>query len=247
MIEKIEGIVINAYDFSETSKIINVLTKDRGIIGIMCKGAKTMKSPFRSVTDKLTFGYFNLYYKKGKLSTLISVDIINNFKNIKKDIEKISYSSFLLELAEQVTKQSYNNNIYALLIAGLNKIDENFDPLIITNIIELKYLNYLGVMPVIDRCSMCGSTSSIATLSSSKGGYICNRCLTTEKIVHEKTIKLIRMFYYVDISKITKMNVNALSKLEINSFLDEYYNQYTGLYLKSKSFINDLKKISIKE
>lgn len=247
MIEKIEGIIINTYDFSETSKIINVLTSDRGIIGIMCKGAKTLKSPFRSVTGKLIYGYFNVYYKKNKLSTLISVDIINNFKNIKKNIEQISYASFLLELSEQVTKQSYNNDIYTLLINGLIKIDEGFDPLIITNIIELKYLDYLGVMPVIDRCSICGKATSIATLSSNKGGYVCNNCLTTEKIVHEKTIKLIRMFYYVDISKITKMNVNNLSKLEINSFLDEYYDQYTGLYLKSKSFINDIKKISIKE
>jgi len=98
-------------------------------------------------------------------------------------------------------------------------------------------------MPVIDECSICGRTNSIATLSANKGGYICNNCLTTEKIVGVKTIKLIRMFYYVDISKITKMNVNSLSRLEINSFLDEYYEQYTGLYLKSKSFINDLKKL----
>ena len=247
MIEKVEGIVIEERDFSETSKIINVLTKDRGIIGIMCKGAKSIKSMFRSVTGKLTYGYFNIYYKKDKLSTLISVDIINNFKNIKKDIEKISYASFLLELTSQVYKHSLNNSVYTLLIDGIIKIEENFDPLIITNIVELKYLDYLGVMPVIDKCSICGKKTSIATLSSSKGGYICTSCLTTEKIVNEKTIKLLGMFYYVDISKITKMNVNPLSRLEINSFLDEYYEHYTGLYLKSKSFINDLKKISIKE
>lgn len=247
MIEKIEGIVISERNYSETSKIINVLTNDRGIIGIMCKGARTMKSTYRSTTLKLTYGYFNVYYKKDKLSTLISVDSIDNFKNIKTDIEKISYASFLLELAEQVMKQSLNNDIYSLLIEGLIKINENFDPLIITNIIELKYLDYLGVMPIIDRCSICGSQTSIATLSSNKGGYICNNCLTVEKIVNEKTVKLIRMFYYVDLSKITKIGINDLSKLEINSFLDEYYDQYTGLYLKSKSFINDLKKINIKE
>ena len=59
-------------------------------------------------------------------------------------------------------------------------------------------------MPIIDSCSVCGSTKSIATLSSYKGGYLCNNCLKDEKIVSEKTIKLIRMFYYVDISKIDK-------------------------------------------
>lgn len=243
MIEKIEGIVISERDFSETSKIINILTNDRGIIGVMCKGAKTLKSPFRSVTGKLVYGNFNLYYKKDKLSTLISVDVIDAFKNIKKDIEKISYASFLLELSEQVMKQTSNTSVYQILIQALIKINECFDPLIITNIVELKYLDYLGVMPVIDACSKCGSKTSIATLSSTKGGYVCNKCLTNEKIVNDKTIKLIRMFYYVDISKITKMNISDISKLEINSFLDEYYDNYTGLYLKSKLFINDLKKI----
>lgn len=243
MIEEIEGIVISERDFSETSKIINVLTKDRGIIGVMCKGAKTLKSPLRSVTGKLVYGNFNLYYKKDKLSTLISVDVIDGFKNIKKDIERISYASFLLELAEQVMKQSYNTRVYQILIQALTKINEGFDPLVITNIVELKYLDYLGVMPIIDACSKCGSKNSIATLSSIKGGYVCNKCLTNEKIVNDKTIKLIRMFYYVDISKISKMNISDISKLEINSFLDEYYDNYTGLYLKSKLFINNLKKI----
>ena len=83
------------------------------------------------------------------------------------------------------------------------KINEGYDPMVITNILELKYLSYLGVMPVIDKCSICGTNKSIATLSSDKGGYVCNNCLTNEKIVNEKTIKLIRMLYYVDISKIS--------------------------------------------
>ncbi len=245
MLEKIEGIILNERAYGESSKIINVLTKKYGIIGMIAKGARTLKSELRSVSSKLTYGNFNVYYKEGKLSTLSSVDVIDNFKNIKKDIHKISYAAFLLELAEQVYKQKNDEDIYNLLISGLLKINENFDPLVITNIIELKYLDYLGVMPIIDRCCVCGNTSSIATLSSYKGGYLCNNCRTDEKIVSDKTIKLIRMFYYVDISKISKLDVSDITKKEINHFLDDYYDRYTGLYLKSKVLISNLSKVDI--
>ena len=65
-----------------------------------------------------------------------------------------------------------------------------------------------------------------------------------KKIVSEKTIKLLRMYYYVDISKITKLEVSKQAKNEINVFLDEYYERYTGLYLKSKKFIKNLGKLT---
>lgn len=242
-IKKIEGIIISEKDYSETSKILNIITKDYGIISAIAKGCKSLKSELRSVSNKLTYGYFNLYYKVDKLSTLISVDVIDNFRNIKTDIKRISYASYLLDITEQVMKQSTRNDIYDLLISSLIKINEGYDPMVITNILELKYLDYLGVMPIIDRCAICGSNTSIITLSSSKGGYICSKCYTNEKRVSSKTIKMLRMFYYIDISKISKLDISEEVKKEINTFLDEYYDQYTGLYLKSKSFLKGLNKI----
>lgn len=242
MIEKVEGIVINEKAYGETSKIINVITKEYGIIGIIAKGARTLKSEFRVSTAKLSYAYFNIIYKEGKLSTLVSADIINPFKSIIKDINKISYAVYILELSEQVVKQT-NQNIFDLMLSGLIKINEGYDPLIIMNIIELKYLDYLGVMPVLDRCSVCGSTNNIVTLSSDKGGYVCKNCHSTEKIISEKAIKLIRLFYYVDISKISKLEIGDVSKKEINDFLDMYYDRYTGLYLRSKTFLKNLEKV----
>ena len=55
-------------------------------------------------------------------------------------------------------------DVLRLLIEGLTKIDDGFDPLVIMNIIELKYLEYLGVMPIIDACAICGSKQNIKTL-----------------------------------------------------------------------------------
>ena len=244
MVEKLEGIILSSQDYKENSKIINIFTKKYGIISAIAKGCKSLKSNLRSCTDKLTYGYFHIYYKQNKLSILSAVDIIDNFKLIKKDINKIVFSTYLLDLASQVTKQNNKQDIYDILINGLIKINENYDPLVIMNIIELKYLDYLGVMPVIDACCKCGKTTSICTLSSYAGGYLCNSCRTNEKIVSDKTIKLLRMFYYIDISKISKIEISKEAKNEINKFLDEYYDRYTGLYLKSKNFLGTLEKLN---
>ncbi len=239
MITNIEGIVLNIKNYGDTSLILDILTADRGIIGVMAKGCKSLKSNLRSVTDKLTYATFTIYYKKDKLSILSEATVINNFSNIKKDIEKISYASFLLDLTYQVYKQCENNDLYNLLISALIKINDNFNPLVITNIIELKYLDYLGVMPNIDGCIMCGS-KNVITLSSDKGGYLCKNCRTIEPLVDKMTIKLIRMYYYVDINKISKLDIDKKIVFEVNSFIDDYYDRYTGLYLKSKTFLRQL-------
>lgn len=243
MIEKVEGIILFYSDYLESSKILTIITEKYGIIKVIAKGCKNIKSPLRSVCDKLTYGNFNIYYKKDKLSTLSSVDIIDNFKYIKKDINKISYATYILDLTYQVIKQT-SASLFFLLISALKKIDEGFDPLVIMNIIELKYLDFLGVLPVIDGCSLCGS-KSIKTLSIESGGYICSNCYTSGVIFTDKAIKLIRMFYYVDISKINKLDISEKVKNEINSFLNEYYLKYTGIYLKSKNFINNLNKLAL--
>lgn len=242
MKETIEGLVISETSYGETSKIINILTEN-GIIGCMAKGARKLKSNLRVGTSKITLSSFVINKKNDKLSLLISSDIQNDFRNIKKDIVKISYASFIIELASNVMRHNLNSNVYKLLIESLEKINDSYDPLVITNILELKYLEYLGVMPVLDKCSICGSNKGIATLSSYSGGYVCNNCLTNEKIVSEKTIKIIRMFFYVDISKISNIDISNLVKKEINDFLDDYYDRYTGLYLKSKNLLKNINKV----
>lgn len=238
---KVKGIVVQDTNYSDSSKIINILTKEYGKIGIMAKGARNIKSPLRVGTSKLTYGYFTIYYKEEGLSTLKEVDIINEFINIRSDLSKIGYASYLISLADSVYKESNNNEVFQILENALIKINDDFDPSIITNIVELKYLNFLGVSPVLDKCSICGSTNDIVTINTDHGGYICKNCYTNEFIVDNKTIKLLRMFNYVDISKIKELNILDKNKLEINNFLESYYDKYTGLYLKSKDFLRQIK------
>lgn len=240
---KTEGIIVGETNYSESSKILKVLTPELGLISVISKGCRNLKSKLRGVSSKLIYGDFHIYYKENGISTLISVDIKNTLRNTLSNIDKISYVSYVLDLAHQVYKQSNDYQIYDLLISVILKIEEGYDLEGMTCIFELKLLNYLGIKPNIDGCGICGNDKSIITISTSHGGYVCKNCYSSGKIYNAKTIQLIRMFYYVDIAKLTKLEIKKEIKKELDEFITDYYDQYSGLYLKSRTFLNNLNKI----
>ncbi len=235
----VEGIVISSTPFKENSKIINIFTKDKGIIGCIAKGAKSLKSKLRIPSERFAYGVFHMYYKEEGLSTLIDGDIKNYFINIKSDIIKVSYLTYICELSTNVFKESNDNEIYNLMENALLKIEDGMDPKIITNILEIQYLEYLGINLNLDSCVSCGSTK-ISTLSLSRGGYICSKCRQNEPLLPEKVLKMIRLYQYVDISKISDLNIDKDVADLINKIIDEYYEEYSGVYVYSKKVLKTL-------
>lgn len=240
MLCEVEGFILSETSYGETSKIINVWTRKYGVIGIMCKGAKSLKSKNRVSTMRFSYAKFNIYLKQGKLSTLVSADVINPLKKIRSDITLIGYLSYLTELTEQVIKQNNDLLLFDDFINSVLKIEDGLDPLVITNILEIKYLEKLGVLFNLDECVVCGSKNNIVTINADKGGFICLNCLSNEVIVDKKVIKMLRMYYYVNIKSITNIKVEDNIKNTINKFLDMYYDRYTGLYLNSKNFLKNV-------
>lgn len=242
MIKEVEGIVVSTTNYGESSKILNIFTKD-GIIGVISKGCRNVKSSNRNVSDNFVYGKFNIYYKEGKLSTLKECEVINYFKTIRSDIVLIGYLTYICELCTNVFKQNEDVSIYNLLISSVLKINDGYEPRVITNILEVKLLDYLGVSLQIDECVKCGS-KNIITVSPYLGGYVCSNCNINDKILDPKSIKMLRLYYYVDISKISELKINNDIIEEINTFLSLYYEHFTGLYIKSKKFLKNLTKIN---
>lgn len=237
MITKVEGFIMSTVNYGETSKVINVLTKEYGIIGIMCKGVNSLKSRLRALTLKFTYGFFYVYYKEGKLSILKDVDIIDPLVTIHNDITLISYLNYLTELTMQVIKESDDTRIFTIFIEAILKLETGLNPVALTNILEIKYLPFLGVGLNLDECIHCGNTHNIITIDPDAGGYLCKSCITNEKVVSIKTVKMLRMYYYVEIGSISSLNISDEVLSDINQFLNRYYERYTGLYLKSKDFL----------
>ena len=236
----VKGLVLNETNYSDSSKILNVLTSEYGLIGIISKGCRNLKSKLRGSSRKLVYGTFHFYYKENGLSTLISIDVISDYPKTIMNLKNVVYASYLLDLTRQVVKQSKDEAILTLLISALDKIENGLSPAVVTNILELKYLDFLGVSPVVTGCAVCGKTTNIVSLSPTAGGFICKDCYQNEGYYSDKAIKLLQMYYYVDLEKITKIDVNPKVNMEINKFLEDYYDRYTGIYLNSKKMLKNV-------
>lgn len=237
MLKKIRGIVVSEVPYKDSSKVLNILCEE-GVIGVVSKGCKRINSPLRVISNKLTLGEYVIYYNESKLSTLKEGSVIDNFNNIKNDLNKISHATYITDLVNQVMKQNADPTVFSLYISALKKIDEGINETVVMNILEIKLLDYLGVGINLNGCAKCGSTREIVTIDPDVGGYICKNCYTNEIIYDERVRKMLRMYYLVEIDSIKELKIKDYVIDSINKFLSIYYDRYTGLYIRSKEFLD---------
>lgn len=230
----VEGIILNETNYGETSKILNILTKEYGYISVMSKGSRTIKSRLRGISMRLVYGEFVIIYKKNGISILQEGNVLDSLKNILTDIGKMTFAIYLIDFFKSILKESFDVDMYSILKEALLKINAGFDPSLITNIVEIKLLKYLGVAPHFNNCILCGN-EGIITFDMNLAGFICKNCYRDTYIFSTTTLKLLKLFFAIDIKKITKLNIksNRVRK-EINQFIQEYYEIYTGIYIKNK-------------
>lgn len=237
MLKKIRGIVVSEVPYKDSSKVLNILCEE-GVIGVISKGCKRINSPLRVISNKLTLGEYVIYYNESKLSTLKEGSILDNFNNIKNDLNKISHATYITDLVNQVMKQNADPMVFSLYLSALKKIDEGINETVVMNILEIKLLDYLGVGINLNGCAKCGSTREIVTIDPDVGGYICKNCYTNEIIYDERVRKMLRMYYLVEIDSIKELKIKDYVIDSINKFLSVYYDRYTGLYIRSKEFLD---------
>jgi DNA repair protein RecO (recombination protein O) len=243
MLQKCEGIVIRTTDYGETNKIVTFYTREWGKIGVMARGAKKPNSRLSSITQLFTHGYF-LVQKGTGLGSLQQGEIITSMRSIGEDIFLTGYASYIVELTDKCTEDKKPNPFhFELLYQTLNYMNEGFDPDVLMNIYEMKMLNVMGMYPILNQCSVCGSTDGLFSFSIREGGIICHRCLEKDPYhlkISQSTVKLLRLFYYFDLSRLGNISVKEETKAEIKKVISAYYDEYSGLYLKTKKFLSSM-------
>jgi DNA repair protein RecO (recombination protein O) len=245
MLQKCEGIVIRTTDYGETNKIITLYTREWGKIGVMARGAKKPNSRLSSITQLFTHGYFLVQRGTG-LGSVQQGEMITSLRGIGEDIFLTAYASYIVELTDKCTDDKKPNPFhFELLFQTLNYLNEGYDPDILMNIYEMKMLNVLGLHPILNQCSVCGNTDGLFSFSIREGGFICHRCIGKDPYHYKlspSSVKLLRLFYYFDLSRLGNISVKQETKDELKQIITAYYEEYSGLYLKTKKFLQSMEK-----
>lgn len=246
MLKKLEGIVIRTTDYGETNKVITLYTREAGKVGVMARGAKKPNSRLSAVTQLFTYGQFMVQAGSG-LGSLQQGETISTLRAIREDIFLTAYASFIVDLTDKSTEDRKPNPfLFELLLQTLQYINEGYDLDIITNIYEMKMLNVLGLYPVLDQCSVCGNTEGHFGFSIREGGLICHRCVEQDPYhykISQSAVKLLRLFYIFDLGRLGNISVKPETKAELKKIISAYYEEYSGLRLKSKKFLDQMERM----
>ncbi len=248
MLQKIEGIVIRTTDYGEANKILTLYTRELGKIGVMARGAKRPKSRLASISQLFSYGQF-VFQKTAGLGVLNQGEIIKSFRDLRQDIFLTAYAAYIVELLDKLTEQNeINPYLFELIIQTLNYIDEGLDYEILTRIFEVKMLKVAGIGLYVDGCVHCHSTEGEYSFSIKEGGFLCHRCLYVDERyipINLATARLLRLFYHFDLNRLGAISVKQETKGQLKQVLTTYFDEYSGLHLKSKRFINQLDKMKL--
>ena len=238
---EVEGIVLKDTLYSETSKIIQVLTKEYGLLSIMAKGASSIKSNLRSLTIPFLYAKFQINYNKDKMSLLKNGTVIKLYGSNVNDLKIYAYISYICELTYNVLKENNDHELFNILKNALDKISDGLNPEVIKTIVEFKYLDYLGITPNFEICQKCNCIKDAYAIDGKVGGFICKDCYKNEIKVLANYKKIIERFINVDIKTINEIKLTKEDENIINTFLSDYYENYSAIFLKSKKFLETFK------
>lgn len=180
-LERATALVIRTHDFSETSRIATLWTRELGKVRALAKGGRRLKSNFDVALDLLTVcGIVLLRKSSGSLDLLTEARVEERFPALRQDLSALYAAYYVAEMLGDWT-QDYDPHL-VLFDEALATLRNLGQAGVITGPclahFELVLLRELGYGPALDFCADCGEPLSGQGLafSAAGGGILCTRC-----------------------------------------------------------------------
>src|SRR5215468_1556688 len=103
--EKATALVLRTTDWSETSRIATLWTREFGKVRVLAKGGRRLKSSFESALDLLTVCSIVLIRKSsGGLDLLTEAQVVKRFPRLAGDLQALYGAYYLAELLSDGTQ-----------------------------------------------------------------------------------------------------------------------------------------------
>ena len=102
-----DAVVLQAFAYGETSKVLRLLTRTHGVRSAIAKGARRPKSRFAAVLEPFAEGTVTLYLKEGRdLQTLGSFELTRSRQGLGGDLFRFGGASLLTELVLRTASEA---------------------------------------------------------------------------------------------------------------------------------------------
>ena len=181
-ITKTRSIVLQTHAYSDTSKILRLLTLDHGPQSVMARGALRPKSRLSGVLEPFAYGTAIFYLKPDRdLHTLSGFELIRERQALGRDLRRYAAASVLCELVMRLAPAERDLVLFETLSAGLDGLLEVDEERVGGSALAAiwRVVEVLGFSPDLSQCSRCGDgmESRGGRLDVREGTLLCDRCL----------------------------------------------------------------------
>jgi DNA repair protein RecO (recombination protein O) len=179
--EKASAIVLKSTDFSETSSVVTLFTREFGKVRALAKGARRPKGPFEAALDLLGLCRIVFLRKSSEgLDLLTEAKLERRFRPADGALANLYAGYYVGELLNELT-DDYDSHPELFdaadrTLAAL-RTSRAIAPILLR--FELTALRELGHLPSLATCADCGRSIDPAgrvPFSQAAGGVLCKAC-----------------------------------------------------------------------
>ncbi|HJU89764.1 MAG TPA: DNA repair protein RecO [Gemmatimonadaceae bacterium] len=177
-----DAIILHAFDYSETSRILRLATREVGVVSALARGARRSRTRFGTALDLFAQGAAQLHLKEGRdLQTLAAFDVAHPRATLAEDLGRFAGAAVLAELVLRFATDASQPELFDSLAEALDAVA--LAPEDRTREASLagawRLVSELGFAPAVEVCGTCHSALESGTslmFSNDAGGVLCTRC-----------------------------------------------------------------------
>jgi DNA repair protein RecO (recombination protein O) len=180
--EKDRALVLRFIEFSESSAVVTLFTREFGKIHALAKGARRPKGPFESALDLLAECRIVFVRKSsGTLDLLTEAKLERRFRPPGRDLSSLYAGYYVAELLGELT-DDYDPHppLFDAAVDALASLAAGAGSVAAAVLRwELAALRVLGHLPSLDACVECGRPVAAAgrvAFGMLAGGALCSNC-----------------------------------------------------------------------
>ena len=237
-----QGLVLYNRNFREDDKLVKIFTEQAGKRMFFVKHAG--KSKLAPVIQPLTAANLLMKINDDGLSYIEDYQDVVTYHRINEDLFIMAYASYVAALADASLQDNQPDPaLFAFLQKTLEMMNNGLDYEVLTNIFEIQILSRFGVSLNFHECAFCHRTGLPFDFSFKYSGVLCpdhyhqdeRRCHLNPNLPF-----LLDQFQAVRFSELETISLKPDIKKQLRDFINLLYDEYVGIHLKSKKFIDSL-------